>query len=76
VAHLVFAGIYVMLFTAIFCCVVAGIKTPGLMFNAFGSSSQARIAIRAVMFCDYDGVLPGIEDRRSNATSCFLIMLV
>jgi len=65
-----------MLCTPIFCCVVAGIKTPGLMFNAFGSSSQARIAIWAVMFYDYDGILPGIDDRRSNGTSCFLIMLV
>jgi len=65
-----------MLFTPIFCCVIAGIKTPGLMFNAFGSSSQARIAIRVVVFCDYDGVLPGIDDLCSNATSCFSIMLV
>jgi len=65
-----------MLFSPIFCCVVAGIKTPVLMFNAFGSSSQARIAIRTVMYCDYDGVMPGIDDRRSNGNSCFSIMLV
>jgi hypothetical protein len=65
-----------MLFTPVFCCVVAGIKTPGLMFNDFGSSSQAWIATRAVMFCDYDSVLPGIDDWRSNGTSCFSIMLV